>query len=89
VSSTDTLFYFEIPNSSQCINFSKCRLEFTATVTASGDANNSNVVYSCVSPVTRVEIKTASGQTIANYSRASAWARTVPDRLRNGDNSLS
>ncbi len=63
VSENDTLFYIEIPATSQAFNPSKCRLEFSADVTASGDANNRNVVFSCIWPVTRIELKWSSGQT--------------------------
>ncbi len=89
VSTNDTLFYFEIPANAQAFNPSKCRLEFTATVTAWGNADNSNTLLSCVSPVTRAEIKTAGGQTIYNMSKCQSFARTLPDRLKNNDNSLS
>lgn len=89
VSDTDTLFYIEIPATSQAFNPSKCRLEFSADVTATGDAANRNVVFSNISPVTRIEIKTSSGQTLQNMSTCAGFAKTLPDRLRNSDNSLS
>jgi hypothetical protein len=67
--STDTLFYIEVPATSQAFNPAKCRLQFSAKVTASGSASRSNILLANVSPVSRVEVKTSSGQTIMNYSR--------------------
>jgi hypothetical protein len=56
---------------------------------AAAGAATVNTLLSCVSPISRVEVKTASGQTIMNYSRAQAFARTISDRLKNSDNSFS
>ncbi len=88
VSTNDTLFYFEIPANAQSFNPSKCRLIFTATVTAAG-ANNQNILLLSVSPVSRCEIKTWGGQTIYNMWKCQAFAKTLPDRLQKSDNSLS
>jgi hypothetical protein len=48
VSANDTLFYIEVPATSQAFNPSKCRLQFSATVTASGGAAIVNTLLSCV-----------------------------------------
>lgn len=88
VSNNDTLFSFELPANWNAANLWLTRLEFNATTTAPG-VNNTNILLSSVSPVSRIEVKTASGMTIANMSRAAAFSRLLPDRLKKSDTSLS